>query len=459
MTQVGAALVQLAKDVELWQADGQPMGTVGGQHLPLRGAEFRVWLLNAAQGRRPKLTPSLHAVSDAQEILAARAMLCPTYPLWRRTGAWWGAGAPEVWVDCGGCAEQVTKEGWAVQKEAPLVRFLRPAGQLALPTPIRQAGGRLGPLRHALPFNSDDQWVLWLAWLVFALQPTGAYPILSLTGPPHSGKSTLAEVTKRLVDPNTMPLLYPPADRRDLAAYVNSGWVIVLDNLTRVATWLSDALCGMSTGIGFAARQLYSDAAMFRVGGYRPIVVTSVGGWAARGDLQDRTLPLSFTPVEHSVAPDVVLRAVDAAHPAMLGWLLDTLAQSLGEAPVHTAHRFPWFLTVVRVVGERVGVDGLAAYEALREEQAGEVLSSSPIVSLLLRVVEAQGVLEGTTADLLAKLTDEAGGVRNRWMSWPRTPEGLGRMLRTLPLGEAGLRVEARRTRHGTRLLVTKMEE
>ena len=37
------------------------------------------------------------------------------------------------------------------------------------------------------------------------------------------------------------------------------GWIINLDNLSHVRDWLSDALCRISTGGGFGARQLYTN--------------------------------------------------------------------------------------------------------------------------------------------------------------------------------------------------------
>jgi hypothetical protein len=38
-----------------------------------------------------------------------------------------------------------------------------------------------------------------------------------------------------------------------------NGWLIALDNLSRVHTWLSDALCRLATGGGFATRELYAN--------------------------------------------------------------------------------------------------------------------------------------------------------------------------------------------------------
>ena len=34
----------------------------------------------------------------------------------------------------------------------------------------------------------------------------------------------------------------------------NNGWVVALDNISYLPPWLSDALCRLSTGGGFATR-------------------------------------------------------------------------------------------------------------------------------------------------------------------------------------------------------------
>jgi hypothetical protein len=46
----------------------------------------------------------------------------------------------------------------------------------------------------------------------------------------------------------------------DLVIAAANGWVVSLDNLSHLQKWLSNAICRLSTGGGFATRELYSDA-------------------------------------------------------------------------------------------------------------------------------------------------------------------------------------------------------
>ena len=71
--------------------------------------------------------------------------------------------------------------------------------------------------------------------------------------------------------------------------------VVVLDNLSGLPPWLSDALCRLSTGGGFATRELYTDTDEVLLDYQRPCIITGIEDLATRGDLLDRahilTLP------------------------------------------------------------------------------------------------------------------------------------------------------------------------
>src|SRR5436305_515316 len=70
----------------------------------------------------------------------------------------------------------------------------------------------------------------------------------------------LGRLLRSLVDPSVTPLRSEPREVRDLMIAATSGWVVALDNLSRLPQWLSDSLCRLSTGGGFATRELYTDS-------------------------------------------------------------------------------------------------------------------------------------------------------------------------------------------------------
>jgi hypothetical protein len=60
---------------------------------------------------------------------------------------------------------------------------------------------------------------------------------------------------------------------------------------------ISDALCRISTGGGFAARQLHTDGEETVFNSTRPIVLNGIDQVAVRGDLADRALNVFLPPI------------------------------------------------------------------------------------------------------------------------------------------------------------------
>ena len=112
--------------------------------------------------------------------------------------------------------------------------------------------------------------------------------MLGLQGEQGSAKTTTARGFRELVDPSTVPVRAAPKDERDLMIAATNGWVINLDNLSRLPAWLSDAICRLATGGGFATRELYTDADEVLFNATRPVIVNGIEELATRSDLLDR---------------------------------------------------------------------------------------------------------------------------------------------------------------------------
>ena len=56
--------------------------------------------------------------------------------------------------------------------------------------------------------------------------------------------------------PNTAPLRALPREDRDLFIAASNGHVLAFDNVSGLPAWISDTLCRLATGGGFAVRQL-----------------------------------------------------------------------------------------------------------------------------------------------------------------------------------------------------------
>ena len=84
-------------------------------------------------------------------------------------------------------------------------------------------------------------------------------PVEVLHGEQGSAKSTTAKVQRKLIDPAKPPLRSLARDERDLFIAATNSLVIAIQNVSGLPVWQSDAVCRLSTGGGFATRELYSD--------------------------------------------------------------------------------------------------------------------------------------------------------------------------------------------------------
>jgi hypothetical protein len=248
-------LIELAQSAELFRA---PDGTgfadldINGHRetWPIRAKGFRRWLarrfFEATSG-----APSSEALQSALNVIEAKAHFdAPECPVYIRVGVRDG----RLYLDlCDGTwrAVEICTDGWRVI-DTPPVRFRRAAGVQPLPAPV--AGGSVNALRSFLNVKSETDFVLVVAWALAVLRNRGPYPVLVLSGEQGSAKSTFSAILRALLDPNTAPLRALPREDRDLFIAASNGHVLAFDNVSGLPAWISDTLCRLATGGGFAVR-------------------------------------------------------------------------------------------------------------------------------------------------------------------------------------------------------------
>ena len=194
-----------------------------------------------------------------------------------------------------------------------------------------------------LNLRSRTDFVLVVAWLLAALRCRGPYPLLGVSGEQGSAKTVLTKILRSLVDPNVAPLRALPRENRELFIAANNGHVLAFDNLSNLPPWISDTLCRLASGGGFAVRQLYSDQDEVLFEAARPIILNGIEDVITRADLADRAIFLSLPPImEAQRRPeDEFWRKFEIARPRILGALLDAAAQGLRALPQVRLQRLP----------------------------------------------------------------------------------------------------------------------
>lgn len=433
-----ARLVELAADAAFFTTPGtEPFADIPNdghrETYPLRDRRFKDWLSHLFYTAE-KRTPSSNAMQDALSVLEGRARFeGATREVFVRVAHAGG----RIYLDLGRPdweAVEVRPDGWSVIVDPP-VRFHRPRGLLPLPAPI--VGGNLGELWAILNIHGDER-ALVLSWLVMLLHRRGPYPILILRGEQGSGKTSAAGVLKAILDPAKAALRAEPRDVRDLMIGAQNSRLLAYDNLSSIPAWLSDALCRLSTGGGFAVRELYADAAETLFEASRPVMINGISDVATRSDLIDRCI---F--VETKVIGEQARRtktdldaAFDAMHPRVLGALLTAAATALQNESTVRPGALPrmadfavWASAAEPALGLAPGTV-IGAFNRNRAEAHGIVLDASPVGVAVLRLAERHGTWKGTPDELLKALLAIAD--ENARNAFPKNAKGLSDLLRRI---------------------------
>jgi hypothetical protein len=439
-------LLALTHSVELWHdANRVAYATypVRAHHesWPVQSRDFKMWLAGRYyEETRGAIGSQL--LEDTLRILEARAVhegplhTC-SIRVAHSDGALYLDLGDEAWR-----AVEITKHDWRVVSRPP-VKLLRSSAIRPLPEP--EAGVMIEVLRGFLNVQSDADFQLVVAWIVAALRDRGPYPILVVNGEQGSGKSIFSRMVRSLVDPSAAPIRAMPKDDRDLVVSAANAHVMAFDNLSTVPAWLSDGLCRLATGSGFATRMLHTDRDESIFEAARPIIVNGIPQLTDRADLADRAITIHLAAIrEEARRPgDEMLAAFDAARPGIIGALLTAMSAAQRNLPEVKLDRAPrmadfakWIAAAEPGLGWKPGTFAVA-YAENRRDVSDATFEADP-VALAVRDFLAAEHPEGwtaTAAEWLAALTPRAPEAMRRARLWPDTPQKLGNAVeRAAPL-------------------------
>ena len=449
-------IVELARDAgaKVFTCEGEPYFSatieehVETYPLGARSAQARQYLLRLYRAAKGRL-PGKEALSGALEAFAADARDGGDRPVFLRVGR---LETGEIVIDLGGPdwrAAIIGPDGWKVGPHP--VAFRRTRSMRPLPTPER--GGNLDELlRPFVNAATDDDYRLFVAALVAALRPDGPYPPVELHGEQASAKTSMAMVFRALCDPSASPTRADPREPRDLAVAAASNWCLAFDNLSAIPPWLSDGLCRLSTGGGFATRALYTDDEEKVLDAKRPVIFTSIEEVATRGDLLDRSLPIELRPITKSErqTEDAFWARFRVVLPRLFGALLDLCSAAQRELPGVELAEHPRMADFAELgVAIERGASWppgsfLRAYSQSRQDAAQTPLDRSPLTPHLMKLAGEQDGFEGTASVLLERLNSAATEEEQRSKSWPKDPtRPSGALKRLAPsLRERDIEVE-----------------
>jgi hypothetical protein len=279
--------------------------------------------------------------------------------------------------------------------------------------------------------------------MAVALRPAGPYPVLAIHGEQGSAKSTLARVVRQLIDPQATPLLAEPRSTRNLMVTAVNGWLLAYDNVSALPSWLSDSLCRLASGGGFATRALFSNEEQNVIYEQRPIILNGIDEFVRKGDLTDRAVFLHLPAIIRGGRreEDEFWGSFRELQPRILGGLLDAVVGALRELPSVRPADLPRMADFARfgeAVGQGLGWPPgtfLSAYQENRREATVSSLEDSILGAMLLSECEMRGGWLNWSASPTEMLEMLSRGLDKRVAAsgrWPQTPKMLGNELRRL---------------------------
>jgi hypothetical protein len=431
-------LIELAQTVELFHTpDGVGFADldINGHRetWPIRNKGFRRWLARRFYEETGG-APSSEALQSALNVIEAKAHFdAPERLVHIRVGGLDG----RLYLDL--CDEtwravEIDATGWRIIDNPP-VRFRRAPGMQPMPIPV--TGGSVDTLRSFLNVQSDADFVLVVAWALACLRNRGPYPVIVLSGEQGSAKSTFSAILRALLDPNTAPLRALPREDRDLFIAASNGHVLAFDNVSGLPAWISDTLCRLATGGGFAVRQLYTDQDEVLFDAARPVILNGIEDIVTRPDLADRAVFLMLEPIpEERRRPEAELwEAFEAERPRILGVLLDAAVEGLKRLPETHLPKLPRmadFALWATACETALWPQGAFwfAYCGNRDEAVEGVIDADPIAASVKGFMTARTEWTGTASDLLGALGEMAGERVAKSKTWPDSPRALAGRLR-----------------------------
>jgi hypothetical protein len=417
---------------------------------PIRSAGFKGWL-RFRYWQICGTSPTPESIERCLEHVEAKALFGDNIPT-RETYLRVAGLDDKIYLDlCNDdwTAVEIDVSGWRIVKEPP-VRFSRNSGMKELPTPV--GGGSLSDL-HSLLSVDDDGFVIVVSWLLGALRGKAPYPVLCLAGPAGSSKSTAVCFLRDLIDPSKVDPGALPQEVRDLAIASSKRFIVGYDNLSGIPHPISDMLCRLSTGGGFAVRQLYSDDGEVTFSHTRPIILAGIEDVVGRHDLTRRTLHITMgvIPAPTRKLLTTLKAEFRRSQPRILGRLLDIVSVGLRNLPNTKMGKLPSLADFAQWMAACETAEWPAGTFARihdENEQALAVasLEADVVAAHVIEFLETRGLAgwQGTAKALLTQIDARVDDAQKRGKGWPKTPHAMaGRVRRaTEVLRTQGWRVE-----------------
>ncbi len=343
---------------------------------------------------------------------------------------------------------EISSEEWKIVTSSPVIfqRFNHQKIQV-----IPQKGGKLEDFIELVNISGQNNILLLLTSLVVSFIPDIPRLILAINGDPGSAKSTLLKEMRDLIDPSVVPLSTPPQKASDLAQLASHNYVTYFDNLSYVPEWLSDFLCRLVTGDGFAKRELYSDDEDILYSYKRVVGMCGINQMATKGDLLDRCVIITLDLIDDRQRKEekLVWKKFNEEKPKILGSIFSCLSYCLRTASSLNIESSPRMMDAFRYATAATQFLGYKeedlqqAFSLNKLNQNEEAIEASPIAQVILEFMNEKEIWEGTSTELYEELLTVSENLKIK-SKLPKAPNWIWKKINLVKrnLLENGIKAE-----------------
>lgn len=312
-----------------------------------------------------------------------------------------------------------------------------------------------GKMEELFNFRNHEELELFVLWLISTYIPDIAHPVLLLTGPHGSSKSTACSMIQSLVSPQNLERSTFPRKVSDLVIRLANRCICIFDNCSKLSLEASDALCSCSTGGNYEKRKLYTDSQMISIPLKSSVVLNSCEALIERPDLLSRTLQFNLQTLsgKQLKSDDDMRRRFEKEKPYILGCIFMSVAYYLNtedeidESEINYVVRMTQFQRVAMKIGRSMFNMTNEYVENLLLKNKKmvniQVLETNPVSFLIITFMNDKATWKGSVSELYDKLDLLAFelGIEKGNKLYPRHAASLSMRLNSLAsmLEQAGI--------------------
>lgn len=336
----------------------------------------------------------------------------------------------------------ITAKGIEIIKQGSTTLFTQNPSALPMVMPAKTGDIRLLKKHTNLDHVEHFLFVVWIAYtLAHPKEPSTKYLHLVVQGEQGSGKSSIANIVVRLLDPSRIKLQIFPKNANDLAIASQHSHVLSYDNMRYFKDEMSDILCVASTGGSISTRALYTDSDQAVNHLHAALVLNGRFNLIHNSDLAQRCLILHTKPMAESSrrSEEEIAQEFERDLPFIFRGLLDLIVgifQSLPQAKVVHPERMyafvKWLAAAEVLYGVTAGTFQYEYSQNLKKAQLNSLMENHLGTAIIDFVHKLDGDFwEGTPTALLSTLSN-LPSVNSRAHDWPQNAIALSKRLQAL---------------------------